>query len=59
MQILAVIHAGEEQKNVMVKMRGSMVAMVQAYVKGLQGNDPKYWMTASLMKHFLANSNEK
>ncbi len=32
--------------------------MVVAYVKGLQGNDPKYWMTASLMKHFLANSNE-
>ncbi|HEV8513661.1 MAG TPA: glycoside hydrolase family 3 N-terminal domain-containing protein, partial [Cyclobacteriaceae bacterium] len=29
-----------------------------AYVKGLQGNDPKYWKTASLMKHFLANSNE-
>jgi beta-glucosidase len=33
--------------------------MTVAYVKGLQGNDPKYWMTASLMKHFLANSNEK
>ncbi|MBC7888227.1 MAG: glycoside hydrolase family 3 C-terminal domain-containing protein [Ferruginibacter sp.] len=32
--------------------------MTQAYVRGLQGNDPKYWMTASLMKHFLANSNE-
>jgi len=32
--------------------------MVQAYVKGLQGDDKKYWMTASLMKHFLANSNE-
>lgn len=32
--------------------------MVQAYVRGLQGNDSKYWMTASLMKHFLANSNE-
>lgn len=32
--------------------------MVQAYVKGLQGNDKRYWMTASLMKHFLANSNE-
>ncbi|MDP4264903.1 MAG: glycoside hydrolase family 3 C-terminal domain-containing protein [Bacteroidota bacterium] len=32
--------------------------MVQAYVRGLQGNDPKYWMAASLMKHFLANSNE-
>ena len=30
-----------------------------AYVKGLQGDNPKYWMTASLMKHFLANSNEK
>jgi beta-glucosidase len=33
-------------------------SMVTAYVKGLQGNDPKYWETASLMKHFLANSNE-
>jgi len=33
--------------------------MTVAYVKGLQGKDPKYWMTASLMKHFLANSNEK
>jgi beta-glucosidase len=32
--------------------------MTQAYVKGLQGNNPRYWMTASLMKHFLANSNE-
>ena len=32
--------------------------MVQAYVRGLQGPDPKYWMAASLMKHFLANSNE-
>ena len=29
-----------------------------AFIKGLQGNDPHYWMTASLMKHFLANSNE-
>ena len=29
-----------------------------AYVRGLQGNDPRYWQTASLMKHFLANSNE-
>lgn len=33
-------------------------AMVTAYVKGLQGTDPVYWKTASLMKHFLANSNE-
>lgn len=33
-------------------------ALVTAYVKGLQGNDPVYWKTASLMKHFLANSNE-
>jgi beta-glucosidase len=36
-------------------LNGTMVA---AYVKGLQGNDPAYWKTASLMKHFLANSNE-
>jgi beta-glucosidase len=32
--------------------------MVTAYVRGLQGDDPVYWKTASLMKHFLANSNE-
>jgi beta-glucosidase len=32
--------------------------LVTAFVKGLQGNDPVYWKTASLMKHFLANSNE-
>jgi beta-glucosidase len=32
--------------------------LVSAYVKGLQGDDPVYWKTASLMKHFLANSNE-
>ena len=32
--------------------------MTVAFVKGLQGNDPNYWQTASLMKHFLANSNE-
>ena len=32
--------------------------MVTAFVIGLQGDNPKYWLTASLMKHFLANSNE-
>ena len=32
--------------------------MVTAFVKGLQGDNPVYWKTASLMKHFLANSNE-
>jgi beta-glucosidase len=32
--------------------------LVVAFVKGLQGNDPKYWKTSSLLKHFLANSNE-
>lgn len=32
--------------------------IVTAYVKGLQGPDAVYWKTASLMKHFLANSNE-
>src|SRR5882724_9419336 len=32
--------------------------MAAAFAKGLQGDDPKYWLSASLMKHFLANSNE-
>ena len=32
--------------------------MAVAFIKGLQGNDPKYWQTASLLKHFFANSNE-
>ncbi len=32
--------------------------MAVAYVKGLQGDNPHYWLSASLMKHFLANSNE-
>lgn len=32
--------------------------LVVSFIKGLQGNDPKYWQAASLMKHFLANSNE-
>lgn len=33
-------------------------AITVAFVKGLQGDHPNYWKTASLMKHFLANSNE-
>lgn len=33
-------------------------AMVTSFVRGLQGDHPVYWKTASLMKHFLANSNE-
>ncbi len=36
-------------------LNGSMAA---AFVKGLQGDDPKYWQAAALLKHFLANSNE-
>jgi beta-glucosidase len=32
--------------------------LVTAFVRGLQGNNPDYWKSASLMKHFLANSNE-
>ena len=32
--------------------------MAVAMVKGLQGDDPRYWQTAALLKHFLANSNE-
>ena len=33
-------------------------AMTVAKVKGMQGNDSRYWKAAALMKHFLANSNE-
>jgi beta-glucosidase len=32
--------------------------MVVAFTKGLQGDDSKYWQSAALLKHFLANSNE-
>jgi beta-glucosidase len=32
--------------------------MVVAFAKGLQGDDPRYWQAAALLKHFLANSNE-
>jgi beta-glucosidase len=32
--------------------------MTVAFIKGLQGDNPRYWRSASLMKHFLANSNE-
>ena len=32
--------------------------LATAFTRGLQGNDPHVWMTASLLKHFLANSNE-
>ena len=32
--------------------------MAAAFVRGLQGDDPKYWQSAALLKHFLANSNE-
>jgi beta-glucosidase len=36
-------------------LNGTMAA---AFVKGLQGDNPKYWQAAALLKHFLANSNE-
>jgi beta-glucosidase len=32
--------------------------LTAAFVRGLQGDHPKYWRAASLLKHFLANSNE-
>ena len=32
--------------------------MSVAFIKGLQGDDPKHWQAAALLKHFLANSNE-
>jgi beta-glucosidase len=33
-------------------------SMVVAFTRGMQGDDPKYWQSAALLKHFLANSNE-
>lgn len=32
--------------------------MAVAFVRGLQGSNPQYWQAASLVKHFLANTNE-
>ncbi|HEX5184248.1 MAG TPA: glycoside hydrolase family 3 C-terminal domain-containing protein [Allosphingosinicella sp.] len=32
--------------------------MATAFARGLEGDDPKYWQAAPLLKHFLANSNE-
>jgi len=32
--------------------------MAVAFTQGIQGDDPKYWRGAALLKHFLANSNE-
>jgi beta-glucosidase len=32
--------------------------MAVAFIRGLQGDDPRYWQAAALLKHFLANSNE-
>lgn len=32
--------------------------MAVAFTRGIQGDDPKYWRGAALLKHFLANSNE-
>lgn len=32
--------------------------LATSFSKGLQGDDAKYWTTSSLLKHFLANSNE-
>lgn len=36
-------------------LNGTLVA---SFVRGLQGDDPHYWLCASLLKHFLSNSNE-
>jgi beta-glucosidase len=32
--------------------------LAAAFTRGLQGDHPRYWKTAALLKHFLANSNE-
>jgi beta-glucosidase len=33
-------------------------SLAVAFIKGIQGDDPKYWQAASLLKHLFANSNE-
>jgi beta-glucosidase len=37
-------------------LNGTLAA---ALIQGIQGGDPKHWQAASLVKHFLANSNEE
>jgi len=32
--------------------------LASAFTRGMQGDDPKYWRAAALLKHFFANSNE-
>jgi beta-glucosidase len=32
--------------------------LATAFIKGMQGEHPRYWQAAALLKHFLANSNE-
>jgi beta-glucosidase len=32
--------------------------LASAYVRGIQGDHPKYWRAAALLKHYVANSNE-
>jgi beta-glucosidase len=32
--------------------------LASAFVHGLQGDHPRYWQAAALLKHFMANSNE-
>jgi beta-glucosidase len=32
--------------------------LATAFTRGLQGDHPRYWKAAALLKHFLANSNE-
>jgi beta-glucosidase len=33
-------------------------AIATAYTCGLRGDDPTYWMTAPVLKHWLAHNNE-
>ena len=42
----------------MERIRFLTAPWLLSFVRGLQGDDPKYWQAAALLKHFLANSNE-
>ena len=50
--------AGDAPKRSTARTRSFVGALATAFTRGLQGDDPRYWKTAALLKHFLANSNE-
>ena len=50
--------AGGGRRRSTARIRSTSGTLATAFTRGLQGDDPRYWKTAALLKHFLANSNE-